>query len=90
MIPAAILYGLIGGLIPKYRWWAVLVIGVIWSITLTISGDPAMSLAQIWIGGFLIGALNGAVGVAFTWSVWKLIQLVTRLVHGSPRGSTSA
>jgi hypothetical protein len=90
MIPAAILYGLIGGLIPRYRWWAIPVIGVIWSITLAVSGDPTMSLAQIWIGGFFFGALNGAVGVAFTWSVWKLIQFVFRLVRGTLRGSTSA
>ncbi len=90
MIPAAILYGLIGGLIPKYRWWAIPVIGVIWSITLTTSGDPTMSFAQIWIGGFFLGALNGAVGVVFAWSVWKLVQLVSRLVRGSRAESTSA
>lgn len=90
MIPAAILYGLIGGLVPRYRWWAIPVIGVIWSITLTISGDPTMSFAQSWVSGFVLGALNGAVGVAFTWSVWKLIQLVTRVIRGSQRESTSA
>lgn len=90
MIPAAIFYGLIGGLIPRYRWWAIPAIGVIWSITLTVSGDPTMSFAQIWIGGFFLGALNGAVGVVSTWSVWKLIQIVSRLVRGSVRESTSA
>jgi hypothetical protein len=90
MIPAAILYGLIGGLLPRYRWWAIPAIGVIWSTTLTISGDPTMSLAQIWIGGFFLGALNGAVGVVITWSVWKLIQLVFRLVRGSLGESTGA
>lgn len=83
MIPAAILYGLIGGLIPRYRWWAIPAIGVIWSITLMISGDPTMSFAQIWVGGFFLGALNGAVGVVFTWSAWKLVQLASRLAGGS-------
>lgn len=90
MIPAAILYGLIGGLIPRYRWWAIPVIGVIWSIILTISGDPTMSFAQTWIGGFFLGALNGAVGVVLTWLVRKLIQFVSRLIRESMRESTSA
>jgi hypothetical protein len=39
------------------------VIGVIWSVILTVDGDPNMSLAAVWIGGFLVGALNGAAGV---------------------------
>lgn len=90
MIPAAILYGLIGGLIPRYRWWAIPAIGLIWSITLTVSGDPTMSLAQIWMGGFFLGALNGAVGVVSTWAVWKLVQFLYRLVRESPRESTGA
>lgn len=76
MIPDAIFFGLIGGLIPRYRWWSVPVIGVIWSIMLSIGGDPSMSLAQIWIAGFAIGAINGAVGVAFTWGLLKIIRKV--------------
>jgi hypothetical protein len=76
MIRTAILFGLIGGLIPRYRWWSVPVIGVIWSIMLTVGGDPTMSLAQIWIGGFLFGAVNGAVGVAVTWLILQVIRLV--------------
>ncbi len=74
MIPTAILLGLIGGLIPRYRWLSIPVIGVIWSVTLTTSGDPTVSFAQIWIAGFALGALNGAVGVAVTWS---LVQVVS-------------
>lgn len=74
MIPVAILYGMIGGLIPRYRWWSIPVIGVVWSVMLTIGGDPTMTFAQIWIAGFLLGALNGAVGVAFTWGVSKVVH----------------
>ncbi|MGH8952451.1 MAG: hypothetical protein ACRDX9_13590 [Acidimicrobiia bacterium] len=74
MIPTAILLGLIGGLIPRYRWWSIPVIGVIWSVILTTSGDPTMSFAQIWIAGFALGALNGAVGVAVTWSLAHVVS----------------
>ncbi|HJR87540.1 MAG TPA: hypothetical protein VJ930_07800 [Acidimicrobiia bacterium] len=83
MIPTAILLGLFGGLIPRYRWWSIPVIGIIWSIILTTTGDPTASIAQIWIGGFFLGAVNGAVGVAWTWLVWKLILFVSGLVRRS-------
>ena len=63
MIPTAIVLGLIGGLIPRYRWWSIPVIGVTWSIMLSIGGDPSMSLGHIWTAGFAFGAGNGAVGV---------------------------
>jgi len=43
---------------------------------LTIGGDPTMSLAQIWIAGFFVGAVNGAVGVAFTWGLSRIISVV--------------
>ncbi|HJU51490.1 MAG TPA: hypothetical protein VJ815_04105 [Acidimicrobiia bacterium] len=82
MIPTAILLGLIGGLIPRYRWWSIPVIGVIWSIMLRIGGDPTMSLAQIWIVGFLLGAINGAVGVVFTWGLSRIIHGVFQLFRG--------
>lgn len=82
MIPTAVLLGLIGGLIPRYRWWSIPVIGVIWSIILTTTGDPTLSVAQVWIGGFFFGAVNGAVGVVFTWLVWKLILFVSRILRG--------
>ena len=78
VIPTAILLGLFGGLIPRYRWWSVPVIGIVWSITLTAAGDPAISLAQIWIAGFALGAINGAVGVAFTWAMAKAVQSVAQ------------
>lgn len=78
MIPTAILLGLMGGLIPRYRWWSIPVIGVIWSIELSTLGDPSMSIVQIWIAGFILGALNGAVGVAFTWALARFIQVAGR------------
>lgn len=81
MIPTAIFLGLIGGLIPRYRWWSIPVIGIIWSIMLTIGGDPTMSLAQIWIAGFLFGAVNGAVGVAFTWGLLRIISVVFQWIR---------
>jgi hypothetical protein len=80
MIPVAILLGLIGGLIPRYRWWSIPAIGVYWSIQLSAVGDPTLSLAQIWIGGFAFGALNGAVGVLATWgSIRVMSELAGRV-----------
>lgn len=73
MIPDAILLGPFGGLVPRYRWWAIPVIGVYWSIRLSTGGDPTMSWAQIWSAGLVLGALNGAVGVLATWSLARLI-----------------
>ena len=81
MIPTAIFLGLIGGLIPRYRWWSVPIIGVVWSLMLSVGGDPSMSFAQIWIGGFVLGAVNSAVGVAFTWSVAKIIHVLFEWVR---------
>jgi hypothetical protein len=81
MIPTAILLGLIAGLIPRYRWWSIPVIGVIWSILLSAGGDPSMSFAQIWIVGFMIGALNGALGVAFTWAVATSVHAVYQWIR---------
>jgi hypothetical protein len=74
MIPIAIFLGLIGGLIPRYRWWSVPTIGLTWSVMLAVGGDPNMSLPQIWIGGFLLGAANGAVGVTASWLVVNAID----------------
>ncbi len=82
MIPTMILLGVIGGLVPRYRWWSIPVIGVIWSVILSVGGDPALSAVRIWTVGFVVGALNGAVGVASTWLVWKLIQHVSNLIRG--------
>ena len=82
MIPTAILLGLMGGLIPRYRWWSIPVIGVIWSIELSTLGDPSMSLAQIWFAGFVLGALNGAIGVAFTCALARFIQVAVRRRDG--------
>lgn len=89
MIPTAIFLGLIGGLIPRYRWWSIPVIGVFWSIMLSISGDPSMSLAQIWIGGFVLGAINGAVGVAFTWGLSRIIHVLLQWIHNRNIGAVT-
>lgn len=81
MIPTAILLGLVSGL-SRFRWWSIPVIGVIWSVMLSTSGDPSMSFAQIWIAGFSLGALNGAAGVLATWS---LVHLLSELFRWIPR-----
>jgi hypothetical protein len=83
VIPTAILLGMFGGLFPRYRWWSVPVIGLIWSIILTISGDPTLSLTQVWIAGFALGAVNGAVGVLFTVAVANAVNLVGRRFRSS-------
>lgn len=69
MIPTAILLGLIGGMVPRYRWWAIPAVGIVWSIILETSGDPGLVFAEIWIGGFALGALNAALGVAVAWAL---------------------
>lgn len=76
MIPTAIFIGIIGGLIPRYRWWSIPAIGVIWSAMLTVGGDPDMSFSEIWIGGLFLGAANGAVGVVASWLVVTAIGLL--------------
>ena len=83
MIPTAILFGMIGGLIPRYRWWSVPVIGFVWSVILSVSGDPTMSLGQIWIAGFALGAVNGAVGVLLTMAVANAVNFVSRWLRSS-------
>jgi hypothetical protein len=90
VIPTAVLLGLIGGLIPRYRWWSVLAIGVAWSIMLSVSGDPSMSFAQIWIAGFALGAINGAVGVGFTWGVSSVIHMVFQRARNRTLASRQA
>ena len=83
MIPTAILLGMIGGLIPRYRWWSVPVIGFVWSVILSVSGDPTMSLGQIWIAGFALGAVNAAVGVLLTMAVANAVNFVSRWLRSS-------
>lgn len=82
MIPTAILLGFIGGLIPRYRWWSIPAIGVIWSIMLTLGGDPTMSFVQIWFAGFVHGAVNGAVGVIVTSALYGLARLLIPRTRG--------
>jgi hypothetical protein len=68
MIPTAILLGLVTGL-SRYRWWSIPLIGIIWVAILIVSGDPSVPIAQLVVGGFLIGALNGAAGVLVSWGL---------------------
>ena len=82
MIPTAILLGFIGGLIPRYRWLSIPVVGLIWSIILSTEGDPTMSFAQIWFAGFVFGALNGAIGVLAAWSFVHLFSELLRWMRG--------
>lgn len=82
MIPTAILLGFIGGLIPRYRWWSIPAIGVIWSIMLTLDGDPTMSFVQIWFAGFVLGSINGAVGVIVTSALYGVARLIIPKTRG--------
>lgn len=82
MIPTAIYLGFIGGLIPRYRWWSIPAIGVIWSIMLAVGGDPTMSFVQIWFVGFVLGALNGAVGVIVTSALYGVVRLIIPQTRG--------
>ncbi len=83
MIPTAILLGLIGGAVPRYRWWAVPNVGIVWAIILERTGGPGMTFADIWLVGFTFGALNAAVGVG---AAWLLTQGVKALI-GPPTGT---
>jgi hypothetical protein len=83
MIPTAILLGLIGGAVPRYRWWAVPIAGVVWSIILETSGDPGMTFVEVWLGGFALAALNAAVGVAVTWALTGAISAIRSPKSGS-------
>lgn len=82
MIPTAIVLGFIGGLIPRYRWWSIPAIGVIWSIMLTLGGDPTMSFIQIWFAGFVFGAVNGAVGVIVASALYGVARLIIPQTRG--------
>ena len=83
MIPTAIILGLVGGASPRYRWWAVPIVGIIWAIILQTTGDPDMAFADIWIVGFIFGALKAAVGVGAAWLLARAIKTLT----GPPTGA---
>jgi hypothetical protein len=83
MIPTAILLGLIGGAVPRYRWWAVPIAGIAWAIILETSGDPGMTFVEVWLGGFALAALNAAVGVAVTWALTGAISAIRSPKSGS-------
>jgi len=85
MIPTAILLGLIGGAVPRYRWWAVPIVGIVWAIILEATGDPNISFAGIWFGGFLIGSLNAAIGVGVAWLLEKGIKAIVGPLTGTVR-----
>jgi hypothetical protein len=83
MIPTAILLGLIGGAVPRYRWWAVPVVGIVWPIIPETAGDPGMTFSEVWLGGFALAALNAAVGVAVTWALTGAISAIRSPKSGS-------
>ena len=83
MIPTAILLGLIGGAVPRYRRWAVPVVGIVWSIILETSGDPGMTFAEVWLGGFALATLNAAVGVALIWALTGAVSAIRSPKSGS-------
>jgi hypothetical protein len=80
MIPTAILLGMVAGPSPL-RWWAVPLIGVIWSLMLALWGDPAMTSLQVWLGGFALGALNAALGVLVSSRAVRLLRTPFRSVN---------
>lgn len=82
MIPIAILLGLLGGLIPRYRWWSIPVVGIIWSVTLAVGGDPEMSSIQIWTAGFALGTVNAALGVVIGWTALAAARAGTERIRG--------
>jgi hypothetical protein len=57
VIPTAILAGLIAG-----RWWTIPLIGLGWSLLVLFDGSCRGTCAG---GAFLLGFINGAVGVGF-------------------------
>lgn len=65
---------------PRYRWWSVPAVGVIWTIIVSTEAEPGTSLAKIWIPGLFFGAANAAVGVALSWGlIWAIQALSKRL-----------
>ena len=73
MIPIAIFWGLIGGLISRFQWWPVPIIGVLWLVIL-VTGDQPEPLNKIWFAGFVLGAANAAVGVSISRGVMKTVH----------------
>ncbi len=80
MIPTAILLGMVAGPSPL-RWWAVPLIGVIWSLMLASWGEPAITSVQVWLGGFALGALNAALGVLISGRAVHLLRTPLRRVN---------
>jgi len=75
VIPTAILAGLVLGL--WVRWWAIPLVAVGWAVVIALVVDPSSAL-----GGGLLGAVNGLVGVLPAVGLRKL------QVNGERRPST--
>lgn len=83
MIPTAISLGLIGGAVPRYHWWAVPVVGIVWSIILETSGDPGATFTEVRPGGFGLSALNAAAGVVVIWALTGVVDSIRSRESGS-------
>jgi hypothetical protein len=58
-------------------------VGIVWSIILETSGDPGATFAEVWLGGFVLGALNAAVGVVVTWALTGVVDSIRSRESGS-------
>jgi hypothetical protein len=62
------------------RWLAVPIVAVAWAVVIAF-GDPSS-----WLGGALLGAVNGAVGVAFALLLRRLLDVSMRPRRNQPSG----
>jgi hypothetical protein len=76
VIPTAIVAGLI--LAVWIRWWAVPIVALGWAVVIAFA-DPSYA-----IGGALLGAVNGAVGVAFALVSRRVLDLSMRPRSNQP------
>ena len=76
MIPTAMLIGLIVALLLPAAW-SIPVAGLVWTLIISVSVDSDPSVLVV---AFLLGSLNGAVGVAIGRGLRLLTNhLVSRL-----------
>jgi hypothetical protein len=77
MIPTAIVAGLVLGL--WIRWWAVPIVAVGWAVVIALVVDPSSAL-----GGALLGAVNGLVGVLPAVVMRRLVDGATPPTRRQP------